>query len=296
MAAHQLITLADLGKDDAWLLVQQACGIPDPKARSNFMDNTTTVLLFAEEAYPDRLCVTAAIRQMGGSTIYVSPGAWKSAANYFPKEIYEITEFYTDCVCCAGMLTHMLRGGAEENRIPLLNIGGDDARPMHALADIACVYQLNNRELEGQRLAWIGRATGTLHSLIEGMEYFPYTLSVCLPDINTEHPDLREKITAAGDRVRMFDSPEGAVEGAQFVCVGKRDKNMPVADFQRWQVTPDLMRHAADGAHILLGASPWRCIRIEDSLLKSPASLLNKQSEHRLRVTKRMLHWLYGLN
>ena len=66
--ARYIITLQALGKELAWMLLQQARGIPEAKFKDDFLDEKTFVLLFARPDLSERLCITAAIRQMSGHT------------------------------------------------------------------------------------------------------------------------------------------------------------------------------------------------------------------------------------
>ena len=77
MARH-VLSLQDLGESGSWLLVQQARGIPDARSHTDFMTERMAMLLFAQESLPERLCITAAVRQMGGSTLYQGTvGEWR---------------------------------------------------------------------------------------------------------------------------------------------------------------------------------------------------------------------------
>ena len=53
------------------------------------------------------------------------------------------------------------------------------------------------------------------------------------------------------------------------------------------------MEKAAPQAHVLLGSQPIRAIGVESGLALSPRSLLLLQAENRLRVHKRLLHWVF---
>ena len=69
---RHVLTLNDLGEEGSWLLVQQARGIPDAKGRTDFMTERTAVLLFAQDSFAERLCVSAALRQKFALTCSVS--------------------------------------------------------------------------------------------------------------------------------------------------------------------------------------------------------------------------------
>ena len=85
---RHVLTLNDLGEEGSWLLVQQARGIPDAKSRTDFMTERTAVLLFAQDSFAERLCVSAAVRQMGGSLVFQgATGGWKSEVERYQRQM-----------------------------------------------------------------------------------------------------------------------------------------------------------------------------------------------------------------
>ena len=47
---RHVLTIKDLGENACWLLVQQAIGTPDAKARTDFMTERVAVLIFAQQS------------------------------------------------------------------------------------------------------------------------------------------------------------------------------------------------------------------------------------------------------
>lgn len=285
--AKRILTLKDLGHEGAWLLVQQACGIPDPRARSNFMDNTTALLFFGHDSLPERLCITAAVRQMGGHVVYVGPGPWCEEVATYPKELSAIANAYMDVIYLYGFPLELLRGDGEAHR-PLLNGGSPESHPINALADIACIHHYTP-DMSEITLGWVGCANGTLSSLVEGTEYFSYNLRVALPAGSTVPESLR-KAEAEGKKVTLVDTPEEAVRDAHYVCAGCIGEKHDTAP--NWVISRELLSRANEKVRIMLSSSPLCSTPIERELLRSKASLLERQGENRLRVSKRILHLL----
>ena len=57
-----------------------------------------------------------------------------------------------------------------------------------------------------------------------------------------------------------------------------------------------LLSLAEPNVRLLLSASPVSAIGVADEILAGKASLLVQQAEYRLRVHKRMLHWVFLAN
>ena len=290
--ARNVLTIRELGSETSWMLVQQAIGIPDAKLQSDFMTEKVALLAFARHSLPERLCVTAAVRQMGGTTIFEgsSTGDWHQEVSTFQEHLMPIFGYYLDCLYTYALPVTTWNVSEADVHFPIINAGSPDAHPAHALADIACMLRLS-RHLEGVTAAWVGCANGTLHSLIEATAWFPFALRVAVPrqfDIS----GLEARAARAGSHVAFVETPEEAVKDVNFVFAGYRG-DMGAVEQAGWGITPELMARALPEARLLLCASPVRAIPVSPAVLSSRASLLVRQAEYRLRVHKRILHWVF---
>ncbi len=294
--ARYFMNLNDLGEDTAWLLVQQARGIPDAKAPTDFMAERTAALLFSREALLERLCVTAAVRQMSGSVIYQGIGPWQQdLEGSYQRELLCQFGYFVDCLYLYGLpASSWAEAHWDVITFPVVNAGSPDGHPVHVLADVACMLRYSRDSLKDVTIGWTGCANGTLFSLVEGLRFFPYRLRVALPPLIDRAP-LQQAAEFHGVHIDFVNTPEEAVEGVNFVfagCRGGLDKDT----LPQWRISETLMSRAASNAHLLLGATPVDTVQVEKAVLCSPASLLLLQAENRLRVHKRVLHWLFDEN
>lgn len=294
--ARNALTIRQMGESACWLVVQQALGMPDIKMNSNFMDGKVALLLFGRQSLPERLCCTAAMRQMGGTTIYeVDNGSaeWRKTESRFQTHLLPIFGYYLDVMYIYGVKLPAPESIAHL-KFPLINAGGGDAHPVHAMADMACILKTLKKHdkygLEGIKTAWIGCDNGTLYSLIEAMPWFPFSLKVSLPP-RTDIAPLAKRAKELKVSLEFCATPEEAVKGARFIYAGRRDER---EEDSAWSITPGLMSKAAPDAKLLLSASPIRAILIAPTVLSGSASLLPMQSELRLAVHKRLLHWVFA--
>lgn len=292
--ARSALTLTEMGEEVCWTLVNQAMGIPDAKMPSDFLTSRVAVLLFNRPSLPERLCVTAAVRQMGGSTVYQGNPAesmWQQEVSSFQMHLFPILGYFLDCLYIYGLPKIGTAVERTNPNFPLINAGCGDSHPAHALADMACMLRAA-KSLDGVHAAWIGCANGTLHSLIAATPWFPFSLTVSLPP-NTNEQGVREQARALGTPVTFVNRPEDAVKGARFVFAGRKP-NEEKPDNVAWALTPELMKSADSDARILLSATPIRAIPVAQELLAGKKSMLVRQAEYRLCVHKRILHWVFG--
>ncbi|MGN0009692.1 MAG: ornithine carbamoyltransferase [Desulfovibrionaceae bacterium] len=292
---RRVFTLQDLGQAGTWLLMQQANGIPDPRGRSSFMAGRTALLMFAEDGLADRLCVTAAVRQMGGQVVYVSQGRWLEDMRRFPIELSPIYDYYVDCAYIMGL---SIRSAQEKekylSRIPTINISSLEASPAHAIANLACMLRFSGR-LEGVQVAWMGAPNGTLYSLMQAAAYFPFSLRMALPDTSRLDRNLFDALIRDGARLEVVEQAVEAVSGADYVCVGCGE-GLTTAQLSQWQMDGSLLEHAPGAYVMITSRNIAETLPVLPQILEGPRSLVLLQSENLLRVHKRMLHWVFEEN
>ncbi|MBD5553415.1 MAG: ornithine carbamoyltransferase [Desulfovibrio sp.] len=292
------LSIREMGEKACWTLVQQALGIPDAKMPSDHMSQRVALLLFARASLPERLCVTAAVRQMGGSTIYQgvqsgSSDGWRAEVRSFQSHLFPVLGYFLDCLYVYGFPSvAQTRTGIDDPSFPIINAGCDDGHPAHALADMACMLRVCKGDISGVKAAWIGSANGTLHSLIEAKPWFPFSLSVSLPPEDADAAAIRELDRELNAGVQFEETPVKAVTGSRFVFAGRRP-DLETPENEAWSLTDGLLAKADKDARILLSATPLRAIPVASSLLAGKRSLLVRQAEYRLCVHKRILHWVF---
>lgn len=290
--ARCVLGVSTLGEQVCWLLVNQAMGIPDAKMASNFMVDRVALLLFTRNSLPERLCATAAVRQMGGTTIYQGSQdnqrcEWQAEMDSMQMHLAPILGYYLDCLYIYGYPT--VNGEIEGVKppFPVINVGSPSCHPIHALADIACMLKVA-KNLTGVKAAWVGSANGTLHSLMEATAFFPFSLTISVPP-DEDMRDYKERAAQLGTPVTFVDTPEQAVDRARFVFAGRRSEEYK----NHWCITPELMHRAALDAKLLLSATPLRAVPVAPAVLSSKVSMLVRQAQYRLCVHKRVLHWVF---
>lgn len=286
------LSIRQMGEQTCWTLVKQAMGIPDAKMPSDYMSARVALLLFKRASLPERLCVTAAVRQMSGSTIYQSTneGDWQGEVRSFQTHLFPILGYFLDCLYIYGYPTAN-QPDATMSEFPVINAGCADGHPAHALADIACMLRVA-KNLEGVRASWIGCVNGTLHSLIESMAWFPFSLTISMPP-DSDDCGLNRLAHDLKVPVRFVNKPEEAVRESQFVFAGRKPDEI-TPENEAWSLTPELLKYARPDARILLSATPIRAIPVARELMAGKRSLLVRQAEYRLCVHKRILHWVFA--
>ncbi len=291
--ARGIITINGMGKELAWTLVQQARGIPDVKALDDFLIDRTLVLMFARADLSERLCITAAIRQMSGHAIYMGPEEnWEAALSRYPVAMLGSMSYYMDGVFIHGMRMTQWNAGRDVT-YPVINLGGADAHPAHALADIVCMMRSCRDNLRDARLCWLGWPSGAMFSLMAATQFFPFSMTLCVPDKYNKDP-LVALINRYKTDITICDTPREAVRGCNFV-MGGSSENMHLEEIQNWRIDANLLAAADKDVRVMAGTNPMHCIPVDSALAGSAKELFLEQAQSRLLVYKRILHWLFEL-
>lgn len=289
---RNITTIEAMGKDLAWTLIQQAKGMPDAKGIDDFLTDRTFLVLFARHDLTERLCITAAISQMSGHTAYMGPEEkWMDVAAVYPEALLGTLSYYVDGIIVHGQLPDERE--IKEISFPVLNVGCRESHPCHALADIMCMMRYAKEKLNTQRLCWIGYPAGAMYSLIAATKFFPYGMSLFLPE-DFDTTALRVKIAELKTDVTIHTDIDSAVKGCQYIMGGSAE-GMRFEDKVRWKINKDLLDKTGVQSHVLAGTNPMNCLPVEMDIVSGHHDLFLLQSENKLRLYKRMLHWLIGM-
>lgn len=287
-----ITTIEAMGKDLAWTLVQQAKGMPDAKGVDDFLTDRTFLVLFARHDLTERLCITAAISQMSGHTAYMGPEEkWMDVAAVYPEALLGTLSYYVDGIIVHGQMPDERE--IKEISFPVLNVGCKESHPCHALADIMCMMRYAKEKLNTQRLCWIGYPTGAMYSLIAASKFFPYAMSLYFPE-DFDTTALRVKIAELKTDITIHTDVDSAVKGCQFIMGGSAE-GMRFEDKVRLKINKELLDKTGVQTHVLAGTNPMNCLPVEMDVVSGHHDLFMLQSENKLRMYKRMLHWLIGM-
>ncbi len=105
---------------------------------------------------------------------------------------------------------------------------------------------------------------------------------------------LKALISEFKTDIAIYETPQEAVRGCRYIFGGSSG-HMHYDDMQRWRIDKELMAQADDGAFVLAGSNPMHCISVDMDVVDHRRDLFLEQAENRLRVYKRMLHWMFEL-
>jgi len=187
--------------------------------------------------------------------------------------------------------------------VPVINGLTDDSHPCQAMADLMTLEEhFGPGSLSGKTLAFIGDGNNVATSLVQAGVMLGVNINLASPS-GYELPDAiiqqASRVARHGAQIRLFRDPIEAVSGVQAVytdvwtSMGQESEAAHRRKaFAGYQVTSQLMRHAAPGASFMHCLPAHREEEVSTEVMESSASVVFDQAENRLHAQKALLYTL----
>ncbi len=186
---------------------------------------------------------------------------------------------------------------ARASRVPVINGLTDRFHPCQILADLFTWHERRG-PITGRVVAWVGDGNNMANSWINAARLLDFELRVASPQGYQPDPEL---LAAAGDRVRILEDPDAAVEGADLVATDvwasmgqESEREARNGAFEPFRVDGALMGKAGPQALFMHCLPAHRGEEVTDEVLDGPQSVVWDEAENRLHAQKALLELLLG--
>ena len=271
-----------------------------PQDAPQVLAGSGVALVFEKSSNRTRNSMEMAVRQLGGHPVYIRPEEVGMDVRETAEDIARTLACYHDIIAARVFRHGHLERMAACAAAPIVNLLSDDAHPCQALADLLTVSQCVGLD-RTERVAFVGDANNMWRSLAIGcaMAGIPSTLAV--PDSYGPSGATLDRIAALGGECTVTDDPAAATTGADVVytdvwtSMGQEDEQAErLAAFGPYQVTPELMSLAADGAIFLHCLPAHRGEEVAPEVIDGPASRVWQQARNRMHAARGLLAFLAG--
>jgi ornithine carbamoyltransferase len=183
-------------------------------------------------------------------------------------------------------------------RLHVINALSDQEHPCQALADLQTLHEVWGG-WAGRTVAFVGDGNNVATSLAQASVMLGTTFHIASPqgyELASGVVEGAMRAAQHGARIRLFTDPVEAVKGADAVytdvwtSMGQESESARrMRAFDGYQVTPQLMRSAADHAAFLHCLPAHRGEEVATEVFESPASVVFDQAENRLHSQKALL-------
>ncbi len=303
MTRH-FLDLVDAGGDaiatmleDALHRKQHRAGLPKGTPDSDApLAGHTLGMIFEKNSTRTRVSFDMAMRQLGGNTIVLEAGSTQLGRGETIADTARVLSRYVDAIMIRTDDHQKLIELAKYASVPVINGLTDHSHPCQIMADLLTVLERLGA-LSGTRWAWLGDGNNVLHSIIEAGSLMHFDVRVGCPAGYDPSMDVLESALKRGATVQIVRDPAKAVSEADvvvtdtWISMGQSHVEDKLLALQPYQVTPEIMAHAADHAVFLHCLPAHRDEEVVDAVIDGPQSAVWDEAENRLHAQKSVLLW-----
>ena len=255
-------------------------------------------LLFEKPSLRTISTFEIAVRELGGEVITPFPVAALSEREPAVDVARNLERWVKTVVMRTFAHTTLLEFANAAPRLHVINALTDQEHPCQALADLQTLREVWGG-WAGRTVAFVGDGNNVATSLAHGAVMLGTTFHIASPaGYELPHPVVEQAMRVArhGAQIRLFRDPFEAVAGANAVYTDvwtsmgqEAERGQRNAAFADYQVTPRLMRRAADSAAFLHCLPAHRNEEVSTEVFESRASVVFDQAENRLHSQKALL-------
>ena len=265
--------IRDLGHSGAWEIIRRAKEMKETNYRGHCMDGKVAALIFEKASTRTRVSFDVAVRQLGGTTIFMTPAESQLGRSEPLRDTARVLSRYVDCLIVRTFGQEKLDELAEYGSLPVVNALTDQGHP--------CQHMAN--------------------SWIEAAMYFPFQLNMAIAPGYEPDQQLLALALQSGAKIFLTHDPKLAVDGANYIyadvwaSMGQEDEQKKREEaFKGFCVDSELMSLAAPGVKFLHCLPAHRGEEVTDEVMESEASIVWDEAENRLHAQKAILEWVFS--
>ena len=300
---RHLKTLCKLTSDDIEEILRLSLEIKSAfqaGRRPDLLKNRVLALVFEKPSLRTRNSFEAAMRQLGGGSIFLSSEDASLNGRESLPDVARVLSSYSDAVVLRTFSQALIDEFAKYTNCPVINGLSDDRHPCQALTDLLTMKELFG-DLKGLKLTYVGDGNNVTASLAVASSLMQISLTVCAPEgyqlDNSLVSELQQR-TPTTDIVQLTD-PVQAVKQADVVYTdvwasmgqeAEADQRKHV--FADYQVNAQLMAQAPKNCRFMHDLPAKRGLEVTDDVIDGPQSVAFQQAENRMHLAKGLLVWL----
>jgi len=300
---RHLVSIADLSPREVQRIVDAALQMKNGGSLS-ILAGKTLALLFEKPSLRTRVSFDAAMQQLGGHALYLSPAEVEMGRREPVADVARVLSRYVDVIAARTFRHETVEELARWADVPVINALSDGEHPCQALADLLTIYEKKGR-WRGLVLSFVGDGNNVARSLMLGSALVGMDFRIAAPQsyrISTALVDKAESLAAAsGATIACVESPQEAVRGADVVytdvwtSMGQEEEQAERRRaFAGYQVNAELLALASPDAIVMHDLPAHRGEEIADEVIEGPQSVVFDQAENRLHAQKAVLALVLG--
>ena len=294
------LSVADWSATQLWELLARARELQDHSrsgARPQTLRGRTLAMYFEKPSLRTHVTFEAGMAQLGGHAILLRPEQVGIGTRESPRDVARNLSRWVDGLMARTFSHALLEQLAQEASIPVINGLTDRLHPCQAMADLQTIAErMDPREA---LLTYVGDGNNVASSLCLLVAVLGLRMRVATPASHPPSPLIMRRVAElaahSGASVEWMESPQAAVEGANFVYTDtwtsmgqEAEADARRALFAPYQVNDELLK-AAPGAFVMHCLPAHRGEEITCEILDGPRCIAYDQAENRLHSQQAVL-------
>ena len=279
------------------------CGEQKPLARKFALEPThpgrVLACIFHKPSLRTRISFEVAIRQLGGSSLYITDREIGIGSREAPKDVGAVLSRFVDAIMIRTFDQKMVEEMAANADIPVINGLTDLLHPCQALGDVFTVIERLG-SIEGKKVVFIGDGNNVARSWLNAAARFPFELVLCSPDgYQIEASYVDEVMKDGSPDYSWVEDPREAVVGADVIYTDvwasmgqEEEQEQRKKAFRAYQVNDELMSLAGGGCIFMHCLPAHRGDEVTDSVIDAPNSVVYEEAENRMHIQRAILAML----
>jgi ornithine carbamoyltransferase len=257
--------------------------------------NRTLAMIFEKSSTRTRVSFEAAMTQLGGGSIFLAPADTQLGRGEPLEDTARVLSRMVDAIMVRTFAHAKIERIAEFSSVPVINALTDDFHPCQLLADMQTYFE-HRGDISGKTVCWVGDGNNMCNSFINAARQLDFELVIACPE---GYEPLQRLLDSNTKRVRIERNPQKAVRGAALVATDvwasmgqEAEKLKREQDFAGYQVTRELLAHAASDVLFLHCLPAHRGEEVSAEVIDAPDSVVWDEAENRLHAQKALLEFL----
>lgn len=298
-----LISIAALNIEYVNSLLRDAIDLKQDGWR-NVLEHKVLALIFEKPSLRTRVSFEVAMRQLGGTAIYLSPAEVGLGKRESIPDVARVLSRYVDVIAARTFSHQAVEELAKNADIPVINALSDQEHPCQALADLMTVIEKKG-DLKKLTLAYIGDGNNVANSLLLATALTGMNFRIAAPKgymIPEKYLQLARDFAAySGTEIVYTEDPHQAAKNADVIYTDvwtsmgqEAETELRRKIFADYQINENLMKSAKDDAIIMHPLPAHRGEEVSAGILDTPNSVVFDQAENRMHIQKAVLARMLG--
>ncbi len=304
LKGRDLISISDLSREELISLINVSLELKKKYCSGerilNLLPGKTLALIFEKHSTRTRVSLEVAMRQLGGTSLYLSSQELQLARGEPIKDTARVLERYVDGVAARVYRHDLLIEFAEYAKIPVINALSDIEHPLQALADIMTILEFK-KSISKVKIGFFGDGRdNVLHSLMLAISMLGGSLYIATPQGYEPLEDIWKKAQEysreTGAEIYVVRDPVEAAINADviytdvWVSMGQeKEAEKRIRDLKPYQVNNKLVSYAKKDYIFMHCLPAHRGEEVTDDVIESRSSVVWIQAENRLHTAKAVL-------